>query len=168
MDVLAFARVSGHHIIAWLVIGLVAGVLASLVVRGGGLGFFRDIIVGADRRSDRWAHPPCGDSRRSHVGEDLEGDRRSVRRRRHSSVHHQGRQPVENRTLATLLVALVVVGFAGASPSSPEPSAGDVPDATAAPAARPQFFGVDFFHLVGVGLAHRPGSHLTTDRPWRI
>src|SRR5580704_12860165 len=43
---LAFARVSGHHIIAWLVIGLVAGVLASLVVRGTGLGFVRDIIVG--------------------------------------------------------------------------------------------------------------------------
>jgi uncharacterized membrane protein YeaQ/YmgE (transglycosylase-associated protein family) len=46
MDMLAFARVSGHHLIAWLVIGLIAGVLASLVVRGSGLGFFRDIVVG--------------------------------------------------------------------------------------------------------------------------
>jgi uncharacterized membrane protein YeaQ/YmgE (transglycosylase-associated protein family) len=46
MDMLAFARISGHHIIAWLVIGLVAGMLASLVVRGTGLGFVRDIIVG--------------------------------------------------------------------------------------------------------------------------
>jgi uncharacterized membrane protein YeaQ/YmgE (transglycosylase-associated protein family) len=46
MEIFAFARVSGHHLIAWLVIGLVAGLLASVVVRGGGLGFFRDIIVG--------------------------------------------------------------------------------------------------------------------------
>jgi uncharacterized membrane protein YeaQ/YmgE (transglycosylase-associated protein family) len=46
VDMLAFARISGHHLIAWLVIGLIAGVLASLVVRGSGLGFFRDIIVG--------------------------------------------------------------------------------------------------------------------------
>jgi uncharacterized membrane protein YeaQ/YmgE (transglycosylase-associated protein family) len=46
MNMLAFARVDGHHIIAWLVIGLIAGMLASLVVRGSGLGFVRDIIVG--------------------------------------------------------------------------------------------------------------------------
>jgi uncharacterized membrane protein YeaQ/YmgE (transglycosylase-associated protein family) len=46
MNIVAFARVDGHHIIAWLVIGLIAGVLASLVVRGTGLGFVRDIIVG--------------------------------------------------------------------------------------------------------------------------
>ncbi len=46
MHVVAFAPVAGHHLIAWLVIGLVAGLLASLVVRGGGLGFVRDIIVG--------------------------------------------------------------------------------------------------------------------------
>ena len=46
MTMLAFARVEWHHIIAWLVIGLIAGVLASLVVRGTGLGFVRDIIVG--------------------------------------------------------------------------------------------------------------------------
>jgi uncharacterized membrane protein YeaQ/YmgE (transglycosylase-associated protein family) len=43
---LAFARVSGHHLIAWLVIGFIAGLLASLVVRGTGLGFVRDIVVG--------------------------------------------------------------------------------------------------------------------------
>jgi uncharacterized membrane protein YeaQ/YmgE (transglycosylase-associated protein family) len=46
MNIVAFARVDGHHIIAWLVIGLIAGALASLVVRGTGLGFVRDIIVG--------------------------------------------------------------------------------------------------------------------------
>ncbi len=46
MDLLAFAKVDGHHILAWLVIGLVAGLLASLVVRGGGLGIVRDVIVG--------------------------------------------------------------------------------------------------------------------------
>src|ERR1700685_3327438 len=46
MNILAFAPVAGHHIIAWLVIGLIAGALASLVVRGTGLGFVRDIIVG--------------------------------------------------------------------------------------------------------------------------
>lgn len=46
MHVVAFAPVSGHHLIAWLFIGLVAGALAGIVVRGGGLGFFRDIIVG--------------------------------------------------------------------------------------------------------------------------
>lgn len=46
MHVVAFAPISGHHLIAWLFIGLVAGALAGIVVRGGGLGFFRDIIVG--------------------------------------------------------------------------------------------------------------------------
>lgn len=46
MHVVAFAPVSGHHLIAWLFIGLVAGALAGIVVRGGGFGFFRDIIVG--------------------------------------------------------------------------------------------------------------------------
>ncbi|MDQ2727708.1 MAG: GlsB/YeaQ/YmgE family stress response membrane protein [Actinomycetota bacterium] len=46
MHVVAFAPVSGHHLIAWLFIGLVAGALAGIVVRGGGLGFVRDIIVG--------------------------------------------------------------------------------------------------------------------------
>jgi uncharacterized membrane protein YeaQ/YmgE (transglycosylase-associated protein family) len=46
MDILAFAPVAGHHILAWLVIGLIAGLLASILVGRGGLGFVRDIIVG--------------------------------------------------------------------------------------------------------------------------
>jgi uncharacterized membrane protein YeaQ/YmgE (transglycosylase-associated protein family) len=50
MGMLAFARVSGHHLIAWFVIGLIAGLLASVVVRGGGLGSFRDILVGSSAR----------------------------------------------------------------------------------------------------------------------
>lgn len=33
-------------IIAWLIVGLVAGFLASLVMRGGGYGLLGDIIVG--------------------------------------------------------------------------------------------------------------------------
>jgi len=33
-------------IIAWLVVGLIAGFLASLVMRGGGYGIIGDIIVG--------------------------------------------------------------------------------------------------------------------------
>ena len=80
MDMLPFARVSGHHIVAWLVIGLIAGLLASVVVRGGELGFFRDITVGL-------------------IGAVIGGlilperDRRRLRRRRHPSVHHQGRYP---------------------------------------------------------------------------
>ncbi len=43
---LAFAKVAGHHIIGWLVIGAIAGLLAGMVVRGGGMGFVRDIITG--------------------------------------------------------------------------------------------------------------------------
>jgi uncharacterized membrane protein YeaQ/YmgE (transglycosylase-associated protein family) len=46
VHILAFAPVAGHHILAWIVIGLIAGLLASVLVGGGGLGFFRDIIVG--------------------------------------------------------------------------------------------------------------------------
>jgi uncharacterized membrane protein YeaQ/YmgE (transglycosylase-associated protein family) len=46
VHILAFAPVAGHHILAWIVIGLTAGLLASLLVRGGGLGFIRDILVG--------------------------------------------------------------------------------------------------------------------------
>ena len=46
MEILAFAKVAGHHIITWLIIGLIAGVLASRVVRGTGLGMVRDIAVG--------------------------------------------------------------------------------------------------------------------------
>lgn len=43
---LAFARIAGHHIIGWLVIGLIAGLLAGVVVKGGGMGFVRDVITG--------------------------------------------------------------------------------------------------------------------------
>ena len=43
---LAFAPVAGHHIITWIVIGLVAGLLAAKVVDGGGLGFIRDAATG--------------------------------------------------------------------------------------------------------------------------
>jgi uncharacterized membrane protein YeaQ/YmgE (transglycosylase-associated protein family) len=46
MEIFAFAKVAGHHIITWLVIGLIAGVLASRVVRGTGLGVVRDIVLG--------------------------------------------------------------------------------------------------------------------------
>ena len=35
-----------HSIIAWLVIGAVAGWLAGIVVKGGGFGLIGDIIVG--------------------------------------------------------------------------------------------------------------------------
>lgn len=42
----ASAPIAGHHIIAWLVIGVIAGALAGMVVRGGGFGFVRDVIVG--------------------------------------------------------------------------------------------------------------------------
>jgi uncharacterized membrane protein YeaQ/YmgE (transglycosylase-associated protein family) len=42
----AFAPIAGHHILAWLLIGLVSGAIASRVVGGGGLGFVRDIITG--------------------------------------------------------------------------------------------------------------------------
>jgi uncharacterized membrane protein YeaQ/YmgE (transglycosylase-associated protein family) len=46
MHILAFAPVAGHHIITWLLIGLVAGALASVVVRGTGHGIIYDVIVG--------------------------------------------------------------------------------------------------------------------------
>jgi uncharacterized membrane protein YeaQ/YmgE (transglycosylase-associated protein family) len=35
-----------HHLIAWLVIGVVAGWLAGLLVKGGGFGLIGDLIVG--------------------------------------------------------------------------------------------------------------------------
>jgi uncharacterized membrane protein YeaQ/YmgE (transglycosylase-associated protein family) len=35
-----------HGIIAWLIIGAIAGWLAGLLVKGGGFGLFVDIIVG--------------------------------------------------------------------------------------------------------------------------
>jgi len=44
--VLAFAPIAGHHILAWIVVGLFAGALAGRVAGGGGFGFFRDIVVG--------------------------------------------------------------------------------------------------------------------------
>jgi len=43
---LALAPIAGHHIITWIVIGLVAGLVAAKVVDGGGLGFVRDTITG--------------------------------------------------------------------------------------------------------------------------
>ena len=36
----------GHGIIAWLVIGAIAGWLAGMLVKGGGFGLIGDIIVG--------------------------------------------------------------------------------------------------------------------------
>ena len=44
--VLAFAPIAGHHIITWIIIGLIAGLLAAKIVDGGGLGFVRDTITG--------------------------------------------------------------------------------------------------------------------------
>jgi uncharacterized membrane protein YeaQ/YmgE (transglycosylase-associated protein family) len=44
--VLALAPIAGHHIITWIVIGLIAGLVAAKVVDGGGLGFVRDTITG--------------------------------------------------------------------------------------------------------------------------
>jgi uncharacterized membrane protein YeaQ/YmgE (transglycosylase-associated protein family) len=44
--ILAFAPIAGHHIIEWLVIGLVAGALAGRIVEGHGFGIVHDIIVG--------------------------------------------------------------------------------------------------------------------------
>lgn len=46
MHVFAFAPVAGHHIITWVLIGLAAGALASVVVRGTGHGIVYDILVG--------------------------------------------------------------------------------------------------------------------------
>ncbi|GAC1342955.1 MAG: hypothetical protein NVSMB29_15210 [Candidatus Dormibacteria bacterium] len=37
---------SSHHLLAWLLIGLIAGALAGRVVRGGGFGILGDIVVG--------------------------------------------------------------------------------------------------------------------------
>jgi uncharacterized membrane protein YeaQ/YmgE (transglycosylase-associated protein family) len=37
---------SAQTLVVWLIVGLVAGFLASRVVRGGGLGVIGDIIVG--------------------------------------------------------------------------------------------------------------------------
>lgn len=35
-----------HHLITWIVIGLIAGALASRVVEGGGLGCLGNLVVG--------------------------------------------------------------------------------------------------------------------------
>ncbi len=43
---LVLANVSLTAVIWWLVVGLIAGFLASLVMRGGGYGIVGDIIVG--------------------------------------------------------------------------------------------------------------------------
>lgn len=45
MDI-AFVPVAGHHILGWIVIGVLAGALAGRVVRGGGFGLVRDMTVG--------------------------------------------------------------------------------------------------------------------------
>jgi len=44
--VLAFAPIAGHHIITWVIIGLIAGLLAAKIVDGGGMGFLRDTLIG--------------------------------------------------------------------------------------------------------------------------
>lgn len=43
---LILAAVTLSGVIWWLIVGLIAGVLASLVMRGGGYGIVGDIIVG--------------------------------------------------------------------------------------------------------------------------
>lgn len=40
------ATYGGHHFLAWIIIGLIAGALAGRVVAGGGLGFLGDLVVG--------------------------------------------------------------------------------------------------------------------------
>ena len=40
------AQISLRSVIFWLIVGLIAGFLASLVMRGGGYGIVGDIIVG--------------------------------------------------------------------------------------------------------------------------
>lgn len=37
---------ASHGLIAWLIIGAVAGWLAGILVKGGGFGIFVDIVVG--------------------------------------------------------------------------------------------------------------------------
>ncbi len=43
---LTFAAISLGGIVWWLLVGLIAGALASLVMRGGGYGIIGDIVVG--------------------------------------------------------------------------------------------------------------------------
>jgi uncharacterized membrane protein YeaQ/YmgE (transglycosylase-associated protein family) len=42
----ALAAVDAGNIVWWLLVGLIAGALASMVMRGGGYGIVGDIIVG--------------------------------------------------------------------------------------------------------------------------
>jgi uncharacterized membrane protein YeaQ/YmgE (transglycosylase-associated protein family) len=37
---------ASHHLIAWILIGLISGALAGRVVEGGGFGFLGDLVVG--------------------------------------------------------------------------------------------------------------------------
>ncbi len=46
MNALATLTFDSHHIITWLVIGLIAGALAGRVVAGGGFGCLGDTAVG--------------------------------------------------------------------------------------------------------------------------
>ncbi len=46
MHLIAALSLDSHHIITWLIIGLVAGALAGRVVTGGGLGCLADTAVG--------------------------------------------------------------------------------------------------------------------------
>jgi uncharacterized membrane protein YeaQ/YmgE (transglycosylase-associated protein family) len=46
MATLILADVTLTSVIWWLVVGLIAGILASFVMRGGGYGIIGDIIVG--------------------------------------------------------------------------------------------------------------------------
>jgi uncharacterized membrane protein YeaQ/YmgE (transglycosylase-associated protein family) len=43
---LVLADISGQSLLWWLVVGLVAGFLASVAVRGGGYGIIGDILAG--------------------------------------------------------------------------------------------------------------------------
>ncbi len=43
---LAFIPIAGHHILTWIIIGVIAGALAGRVIRGAGFGLFGDMVVG--------------------------------------------------------------------------------------------------------------------------
>ena len=43
----------GHGIIAWIIIGLLAGWITGKLMKGSGFGFFMDMIVGPRRRARR-------------------------------------------------------------------------------------------------------------------
>jgi uncharacterized membrane protein YeaQ/YmgE (transglycosylase-associated protein family) len=46
MSVLAAISLNAGGVIAWIIVGLIAGWLAGLVMRGGGYGIIGDIVVG--------------------------------------------------------------------------------------------------------------------------